>query len=134
MNKSLHTSRSAWLAAVGTALLVGCANQATLYQWEGYQPQVYQYFKGEPKEAQIQVLEADLEKIKASGKLPPPGYHAHLGLLYADLGKDDEMVREFQTEKRLFPESGTYVDFLLRNVKRTDKKAQADDKKVELKR
>lgn len=133
MNKRLHTSRSPWLAAVGAALLAGCANQATLYQWEGYQPQVYQYFKGEPREAQVQVLEGDLEKIKAAGKLPPPGYHAHLGLLYADLGKDDEMVREFQTEKRLFPESGTYVDFLLRNVKRTDKKADTTDKKVEAK-
>lgn len=126
-------SRPVLLAAASALVLAGCANRNTLYQWEGYQPQVYQYFKGEPKQAQVEALEAGLQSILASGKLPPPGYHAHLGLLYADLGKDDEMVREFQTEKRMFPESGPYIDFLLRNVKRTDKQAESTDKKVEVK-
>jgi hypothetical protein len=110
-------------ALVASALLTGCAAPAKpLYQWEGYQPQVYQYFKGEPKQAQIEVLERDLQKIMAAGNTPPPGYHAHLGMLYVDIGKDDEMVREFQTEKALFPESGAYVDFLLKNVKRKGEK------------
>jgi len=125
MKTTLQSSRLVLAAAACGALLAGCASQNTLYQWEGYQPQVYNYFKGEPKQEQVIVLERDLEKIKAAGKLPPPGYHAHLGLLYADLGKDDEMVRQFQTEKALFPESGTYVDFLLRNIKRPEKKAEA---------
>lgn len=102
--------------------LAGCSGQQTIYQWEGYQPQVYQYFKGESKEAQIEALEADLQKIKAKNGVVPPGYHAQLGLLYSSLGKDDQMFQEFQTEKALFPESAAYMDFLLRNAKEGDKK------------
>ncbi|MCU1740867.1 MULTISPECIES: DUF4810 domain-containing protein [Pseudomonas] len=105
--------------AAGGALLAGCAPQVkTLYQWEGYQPQVYQYFNGEAKEAQVEALEADLQKIKATNRAAPPGYHAHLGMLYGSLGKDDQMVQQFQTEKALFPESTAYMDFLLSNAKK----------------
>lgn len=110
-------------AVMGSVLLAGCAApQKSLYQWEQYQPQVYQYFKGEPKEAQIEALERDLQKIRAANGTPPPGYHAHLGLLYSTIGKDDQMVQAFQTEKALFPESSTYIDFLMKNIKRGDKK------------
>jgi hypothetical protein len=110
--------RSAALALTGIVLLAGCTAPQTLYQWESYEPQVYQYFKGEPKQAQIEALERDMQKITAAGATPPPGYHAHRGLLYADIGKDDRMAREFQTEKTLFPESAAYVDFLMKNIKR----------------
>ena len=106
------------LTLAASALLAGCSSPQTLYQWEGYQPQVYEYFKSEtPKEAQAEALEADLQKIRASGKAVPPGYHAHLGLLYLSMGKDDQMVQQLRTEKALFPESGTYMDFLLKNAK-----------------
>jgi len=106
------------LTLAASTLLAGCAAPKTLYQWEGYEPQVYEYFKGEePKEAQAEALERDLQKIRSTGKAVPPGYHAHLGLLYLSMGKDDQMVQQFNTEKSLFPESGTYMDFLLKNAK-----------------
>ncbi|WP_332763201.1 DUF4810 domain-containing protein [Pseudomonas koreensis] len=106
------------LTLAASTLLAGCAAPKTLYQWEGYEPQVYEYFKGEePKEAQAEALERDLQKIRSTGKAVPPGYHAHLGLLYLSMGKDDQMVQQFNTEKTLFPESGTYMDFLLKNAK-----------------
>ena len=109
------------LALSGSVLLAGCSTPKTLYQWEDYQPQVYEYFKGEePKEAQAEALERDLQKINATGSTPPPGYHAHLGLLYLSMGKDDQMVQQFRTEKALFPESGPYMDFLLKNAKTGD--------------
>ncbi len=101
------------------AALVGCKHQQpTIYQWESYQPQVYQYFKGESPEAQIAVLEKDLQKINAKGMIPPPGYHAHLGLLYSVTGKPEQMAAEFEAEKLLFPESAAYMDFLLKNTKK----------------
>jgi len=106
------------LTLAASTLLAGCAAPKTLYQWEGYEPQVYEYFKGEePKEAQAEALERDLQKIRSTGKAVPPGYHAHLGLLYLSMGKDDQMVQQFNTEKTLFPESGMYMDFLLKNAK-----------------
>jgi hypothetical protein len=117
MNLTLSRSLMA-LTMAASALLAGCAGPQTLYQWEGYEPQVYEYFKGEePKEAQAEALERDLQKIRSTGKAVPPGYHAHLGLLYLSMGKDDQMVQQFNTEKTLFPESGTYMDFLLKNAK-----------------
>ncbi|MDR9863015.1 MULTISPECIES: DUF4810 domain-containing protein [Pseudomonas] len=117
MNLSLSRPLMA-LTLAASALLAGCSSPQTLYQWEGYQPQVYEYFKSEtPTEAQAEALEADLQKIRASGKAVPPGYHAHLGLLYLSMGKDDQMVQQLRTEKTLFPESGTYMDFLLKNAK-----------------
>ncbi|MCP1475952.1 hypothetical protein ABIA54_005200 [Pseudomonas sp. EB276 TE3739] len=117
MNLTLSRSLMA-LTLAASALLAGCAGPQTLYQWEGYEPQVYEYFKGEePKEAQAEALERDLQKIRSTGKSVPPGYHAHLGLLYLSMGKDDQMVQQFKTEKTLFPESGTYMDFLLKNAK-----------------
>lgn len=105
---------------LGVALvLAGCQHRApSLYQWENYQPQVYQYFKGESPDAQIAVLVADLQKIRSEGKTPPPGYHAHLGLLYSVTGKADLMAAEFEAEKQLFPESAAYMDFLLKNTKK----------------
>ncbi|MDR2195708.1 MAG: DUF4810 domain-containing protein, partial [Gallionellaceae bacterium] len=87
-------------------------------QWEGYQPQVYEYFKGGSKDAQAAELERGLEAIKSTNGAVPPGYHAHLGMLYMELGKDDQMIQEFQTEKALFPESAPYIDYLLGNLKK----------------
>lgn len=118
MGRCIKSWRLATTGVLACLVLAGCAQQKTLYQWEGYQQQVYQYLKGEPKEQQIEVLEADLQKIKAQDGAVPPGYHAQLGLLYSSLGKDDQMVQQFQTEKALFPESATYMDFLLNNAKK----------------
>jgi hypothetical protein len=39
-----------------------------------------------------------------------------LGLLYSSLGKDDQMIQQFRTEKALFPESATYMDMLVNNA------------------
>jgi hypothetical protein len=101
---------------LGAGLLQGCASgPKTLYQWEGYQPQVYEYLKGEGSvEQQIAELEKGLQVIRARGNTPPPGYHAHLGMLYAQLGKDDQVVQQFRTEEALFPEAKPYMDFLLK--------------------
>ncbi|MBP0629693.1 DUF4810 domain-containing protein [Cupriavidus sp. AcVe19-1a] len=128
MMQTVTLRRAGLLSAAGSILLAGCAGPQPMYQWEGYQAQVYEYFKGESREAQVTALEAGLQKIQAKGGAVPPGYHAQLGMLYLNLGKPDQMVSEFQTEKTLFPEATPYMDFLLRNVKsdsRTEIKADA---------
>ncbi|MEE1865499.1 MULTISPECIES: DUF4810 domain-containing protein [Pseudomonas] len=116
----MSNANFAWRMVVGVllggVLLTGCTSHKPLYQWESYQPQVYQYFKGESKEAQAEALERDLQKIRAKSGAVPPGYHAQLGLLYSSLGKDDQMIQQFQTEKALFPESTAYMDFLMKNA------------------
>lgn len=110
------------LVLAGAAMLSACQTAPkTMYQWEGYQPQVYQHFKGGSPDQQIAVLEKDLQTIGAKGNLPPPGYHAHLGLLYALAGRQDEVVGQFEAEKKLFPESAAYMDFLLKTAKKVEK-------------
>jgi len=100
--------------AAGVALSACVQAPKSLYGWGSYQGQVYEHLKGTSgPEQQITALEADLQRLRAVGAAPPPGYHAHLGLLYAALGKDDAALRELQTEKHLFPESAHYIDFLL---------------------
>ena len=101
------------------ALLSGCATAPpTLYQWESYEAQVYAHLKGESPEAQIEAMERDLEKIRAGGKTPPPGFYAHLGLLYVESGNDAKAVDCFETEKRRFPESAAFMNFLLGKYKK----------------
>ncbi len=118
MNKKLAAG-----FALGLALtLAGCASQKqkTLYGWGNYQNQLYEHFKteGNGNEAEIAALEENLQKIRAQGEAVPPGYHAHLGMLYASVGKDDQVIQQLQTEKALFPESTPYMDFLMNNYKK----------------
>lgn len=100
-------------AVVTAALLTACAQQQPLYQWGRYEPQVYEYLKGEPIEAQIAALEEDRQKALASGQKLPPGFEAHLGLLYSRAGQDERFQEALNSEKQRFPESTTYVDSLL---------------------
>ncbi|KVQ29732.1 DUF4810 domain-containing protein [Burkholderia cepacia] len=110
--------RGIWLPATAVAmLLAGCAAPTTppLYQWNGYQPQVYEYFKGQSSpQQQIDALEKALQEIRAKGNKPPPGFHAHLGMLYASVGNGQQATQSFEAEKALFPESASYMDFLMK--------------------
>jgi hypothetical protein len=90
-----------------------------MYGWEGYQPQVYQHLKGESPDQQIAAMELALQNISSKGQTAPPGFHAHLGMLYSIAGKPDQVVAQFEDEKKLFPESAVYMDFLLAKTKKS---------------
>ncbi|MBD2803547.1 DUF4810 domain-containing protein [Xenorhabdus sp. 42] len=101
---------------LGAMLLVGCAQAPkTMYVWEDYQPALYQYYqqdKTSPQE-QLQALRNVIEKAKAKDKPVPPGLHAQMGLLYSKIGNLEYAFQQFEIEKKLFPESAQYMDFLL---------------------
>ncbi|MBH9665526.1 DUF4810 domain-containing protein, partial [Burkholderia multivorans] len=40
--------------------------------------------------------------------------HAHLGMLYASVGNGQQATQSFEAEKALFPESASYMDFLMK--------------------
>lgn len=100
---------------LAATLLAGCTTPKTLYNWDGYQTTVYQYYQqdGVSSEQQITALNQMVETSRASDKAVPPGLHAQLGLLYAKSGRPDQAFTEFNTEKRLFPESAAFMDFLM---------------------
>ena len=106
------------LLLAGAVLLTGCVNEPKpLYNWDGYQTTVYQYYQQtetSPQD-QIEALKKNLEMSKAKNLATPPGLHAHLGLLYSTVGSIDIAMTEFNTEKALYPESAAYMDFLMKN-------------------
>ena len=109
-------------ALIASLALVGCAQPGPkpLYQWAGYQNSVYQYLKSNGAEPGTQI-----EKNKVAGEANPPGMQAHLALLYAKTGDDVAAQRHLKAERAQFPESSTYVDFLLKNTKKDAGKAAA---------
>ena len=84
-----------------------------LYTWGNYENKVYAYLQGESPAAQISVLQDDLLKIEEKGGKAPPGYYAHLGMLYAEVGEHGLAISCFIVEKTRFPEAAVYMDYLL---------------------
>jgi len=116
-----HTIRRLALLAFACAGLSACTNRPqSLYQWQNYQADVDSYFRSDKlsPEEQTRQMEEGLQKIKANGATPPPGYNAHLGLLYGQQGRPDLFVQQIEAEKLQFPESEKFMDFLLRNFKK----------------
>ena len=106
---------------LATVWLTACAApQKTLYQWGGYQAALYNHLRGKNADmgAQIAQLEAQAQRTAAEGAVPPPGLHGHLALLYSKTGDDANALRHLQIERKLFPESATYIDHLLKNAAR----------------
>jgi hypothetical protein len=89
-----------------------------MYSWQSYQPSVYAYLKddGADSTLQIQALEKNIETARAANVELPPGFRAHLGMLYLKTGDGDKGVEQLQGEKVAFPESAPFMDFLMRNV------------------
>ena len=118
MRQAPSRLRKALLAPAAALLLSACAGgPGPLYYWGDYQPQVYgQLTRQKGPDEQIAALEAGIEKARAAGKPLPPGYQAHLGLLYAQKEQDERMRQYFEAEKTQYPEAGTYLDFLMRKV------------------
>jgi hypothetical protein len=101
------------------SVLAGCApTPKRLYHWEAFQDQLYEYFKADRSspEEQLRILGAQVEKARARGAALPPGFRAHLAMLYLRLGRDGEAKQELEAEKVNFPESAQYMDFLLKRM------------------
>ncbi|MDH2432401.1 DUF4810 domain-containing protein [Pokkaliibacter sp. MBI-7] len=111
------TARSAALCL--TLLMAGCASQPkTLYYWGDYSASVDAYImnEGGDVDQQIALLEQTEVKAKTGNAKTPPGFYAQLGLLMVNKGDLDKARVAFESEKEHFPESATYMDFLLKNL------------------
>lgn len=100
-------------------VLAGCVQAPPrLYYWEGFQGQLYEYFKADSSthEEQLRVLDAQAQRARASGAALPPGFRAHLAMIYLRLGRDGEAKQALEAEKASFPESAQYMDFLLKRM------------------
>ena len=104
-------------------LLTGCATP-TMYSWGHYEDLIYVSYEAPdkmPPEKQIEVLEADYQKARSKNKPVPPGFHAHLGYLYYQIGKVAEARSEFATEEANYPESKVFMDRLMSSLDKEGK-------------
>ena len=107
---------------ISTALLLtglaGCNTTppVTLYHWGSYQTLVNDMYV-EPGSAdaatQIAQLTIDIEQANNLGKAVPPGLYAHLGMLYAMIGNEEQSRLSYQQEKALYPESAHLINSMM---------------------
>lgn len=110
------------ICLAATFFIYGCATPPKpLYNWDEYQESVYQNLEEQNDGEQIDRLEKNLQEASGKGEKVPPGFHAHLAMLYAQQGRDNLAFEHFEKEKRLFPESTTFINFLLSQKKGTAK-------------
>jgi hypothetical protein len=106
-----------------SVVLAGCATgpkgPAPLYGWSGYESNLDTYFRQDQTglDGQIQSMETNKQKILSANQALPPGYQAHLGLLYGKQGNMARFQQDLTAEKQQFPEAASFVDFLLRSFK-----------------
>lgn len=106
------------LAAASMTLTACVKPPRPMYHWEGFQAQIYQHLKqdgGSPDE-QLQAMLAQAEKARGTHTALPPGFRAHMGMLYLRLGRGAEARSALEAEKLSFPESAPYMDFLLKRM------------------
>jgi hypothetical protein len=116
------TPRTPW-AALALLALVGCVQAPRQqYFWGTFPRQQYEALlrEGASAEGQIQAMEAQSERARASSAALPPGFRAHLGLLHLSLGNADAARSMWLAEKAAFPEAAGYMDSL---IMRLDKSA-----------
>lgn len=107
--------RLAMVAAL-SGVLAGCVSgPKPLYTWDAFPRAQYQslLMQSSP-DAQIRDLEAMAEKARGKGRALPPGFRAHLGMLYMNTGDLSAARAQWHAEKEVFPESAPYMDRLLK--------------------
>jgi hypothetical protein len=108
--------------AVSAAVLTACQHQTqSMYHWGGYQTMVYKMYRT-PKDAtpekQIEVLQKEAQKATSQQRDLPPGFRAHLGFLFTQVGDSGAARIQFEEEKSHFPESAVFMDHLLGKMKK----------------
>ncbi len=106
-------------AAASLLALVGCATKPKpLYLWESFPKEQYSALLRESvsPDEQIRTLESHAEKARASNAALPPGFRAHLGMLYLGAGNPQRAKELWVAEKTAFPEASPYMDRLLNKL------------------
>jgi hypothetical protein len=107
------------LFLIVTTFVSGCASHS-IYYWGDYEELIYTQYHEPGKatpEYQIEKMQADIQRAKSNNKALPPGFYAHLGYQYLQLGKAGEARQYFETEKGNFPESAVLMDRFLKKLK-----------------
>ena len=106
-------------AAVLALAACGGSGHKDLYYYGDYPDTVYEGLKNSDTSLGKQTENMQKYFVQARNKQmnAAPGAHAHLGLLLSHSGDKEGAFRQFEEGKRLFPESGVFMDFLMKTGK-----------------
>jgi hypothetical protein len=113
----LPVIHSALMLAAAGWLFTGCQSKS-IYYWGHYEDVIYVMYNNPDKaspELLASQLEEDEHKAASLNKPLPPGFHAQLGYLYAQMGKTDQAREQYEKEKQQFPESAVFMNRMLGN-------------------
>lgn len=107
-----------YLFAVGiVSLLAACGSSPKAMYYHGsFHDNVYEHLKNDDTSIgkQIEKMEKYFQEAEHKKQAVAPGTHAHLGMLLIHSGQQQAAFREFEAEKKLFPESAAFMDFLMK--------------------
>lgn len=116
------------LALCSCLLFTGCASNG-LYQWGGYEDQLYAAYKDPTKVESLRIkLEANIQASQSSGKKVAPGLYAELGTIYLQSGNRPQAISFYELERTNWPESAVLMTAMIQNLERLEKEAQGEKK------
>ena len=99
---------------LGFLCLASCA-PPTQYKWGDYSQSMYDYSRDENQAEQyVAALKAVIKSNEEAGKRVPPGIYAEYGYMLMSVGETTEAVGFFEKEKQLWPESGKFMDTMIK--------------------
>ncbi len=107
-----------YLALVIAVLVsTGCAQVSQGgYYWGQYSESYFALVKDRNQETVMQRITALEEIVSESASRDirvPPGIHAELGMVYAEVGREEESLGQFETEVAIYPESKPFIERLV---------------------
>lgn len=99
-------------------LFSGCQTSRPLYHWGTYETIAYlSYSKPDKATLELQLEKLQKDVANSTKVAAHPGLHAQLGYVYFQLGRVDEAVKHFETEKTLFPEAAVFMDRMIEKAR-----------------
>lgn len=80
-----------------------------------YTESMFSYLKDEPSlDKQVAQMTDYFSYCENNNAIPAPGAYAHMGLLLTKMGNTVQANEYFNKEKKQFPESTRYMDFIMK--------------------
>ena len=97
----------------------GCASQKEMYYFGNYSNMLYSFGKNQNDESLLkhqQELETVITESESRNLPVPPGIYAELGYINLKSNNSKEVIRLFQAESQLYPESKHLMDRLIQSA------------------
>lgn len=119
----MHKYIKSVVLLLATLLISACGNfnnfnDRGLYYWGNYSDVVYDYYEQEGNYSkQEEALNQLIAASQQNNKPLAPGIYGHLGLVLLKQGRHSDAQDAFKKEQALYPESATFMQFLLKKPK-----------------